>query len=91
MWLPLLTSTAYLNVTPYLQPEKYDSYGAGPILSWLSSGELLDHGRLPVLTILFVLGIVAVDPDAQSSDAGRPDDLRRLARSPTSAVRPSAS
>ncbi len=57
--MPLLTSTAYLNVTPYLQPEKYDSYGAGPILSWLVTGDLLDHGRLPVLTILFFVGVVA--------------------------------
>ena len=59
MWLPFLTQSAFLNATPYLQPEKYDSYGAGPILSWLLTGDLIDHGRLPVLTVLLGLGAVA--------------------------------
>ncbi len=59
MWLPLLTGSAYDNVTPYLQSYKYDSFGAGPILSWLFSGDLFDHGRLPVLTILLGLGALA--------------------------------
>jgi len=59
VWIPLLRGTAYMNATPYLQPEKYDSFGAGPILGWLVTGDLLDHGRLPVLTILLVVGIAA--------------------------------
>ena len=59
MWLPFFTQAAYLNATPYLQPEKYASYGAGPILGWLFSGELLDHARLPVLTLLLAMGVVA--------------------------------
>jgi hypothetical protein len=59
MWLPFLTQSAFLNASPYLQPEKYNSYGAGPILSWLSSGDLLDHGRLPVLTVLLGVGALA--------------------------------
>jgi uncharacterized protein (TIRG00374 family) len=58
MWLPLIQQTAFLNITPYLQAEKYDSFGAGPILGWLVSGDLIDHGRLPVLTGLLALGIV---------------------------------
>jgi hypothetical protein len=36
-------AAAYLSVSPYLQPEKYDSYGAGPILGWLITGDLLDQ------------------------------------------------
>jgi hypothetical protein len=59
MWLPLLTQSAFSNVTPYLQPEKYDSYGAGPILTWLFNGDLLDHGRVPVLTVLLGAGVLA--------------------------------
>jgi hypothetical protein len=59
MWLPFVTETAFLNVSPYLQSYKYDSYGAGPILSWLFTGDLLDHGRLPVLTILLGVGAIA--------------------------------
>jgi len=56
MWLPFFMQSAYVNVTPYLDPQKYDSYGAGPILSWLLTGDLFDHGRLPVLTLLLASG-----------------------------------
>jgi hypothetical protein len=58
MWLPFLLHSAYVNVTPYLDPQKYDSYGAGPILSWLLTGDLLDHGRLPMLTLLLGVGVI---------------------------------
>jgi hypothetical protein len=58
-WLPLIGATAYDNVSPYLQPYKYDSFGAPQILTWLASGDVFDHGRLPVLTILLGLGVVA--------------------------------
>jgi hypothetical protein len=56
MWLPFFMQAAYVNVTPYLDPAKYDSFGAGPILSWLFSGDLFDHGRLPVLSLLLAAG-----------------------------------
>ena len=59
LWYPFLSQTAYAGVSPYLQPEKYDSYGAGAILGWLVTGDLIDHGRLPVITALLTLGIVA--------------------------------
>jgi hypothetical protein len=58
MWLPFFMHAAYVNATPYLDPLKYTSYGAGPILSWLVSGDLFDHGRLPVLTLLAAVGVV---------------------------------
>jgi hypothetical protein len=35
-----------------------DSYGARKVLGWLVSGELFDHGRWPVLTILAGIGLV---------------------------------
>jgi hypothetical protein len=59
MWLPFLTSAAFLDKSPYLNPQMYDSYGAGPILSGLVSGDMLDHGRLPVLTVLLCAGVLA--------------------------------
>jgi hypothetical protein len=55
-WLPFIATTAYANATPYLQPYKYDSFGAPQVLSWLATGELFDHGRLPVLTALLAVG-----------------------------------
>lgn len=59
LWLPFIAQPAFLGASPYLQQEKYDSYGAQQILGWLVTGDLLDHGRLPVITALLALGIVA--------------------------------
>ena len=56
-WVPFITSRQYLSVTPYLQEYKFDSFGAPAILGWLFTGDLFDHGRLPVLTLLLALGI----------------------------------
>ena len=36
-----------------------NSFGARRILSWLATGQLLDKGRLPVLTVLLALGLVS--------------------------------
>src|SRR6202020_153910 len=33
-----------------------NGYGAHQMLAWLVSGQLLDHGRLPVVTVLAALG-----------------------------------
>jgi hypothetical protein len=59
MWLPYVLERAFLNASPYLQPEKYASFGASTILGWLVTGELTDSGRLPVLGALLAIGIVA--------------------------------
>ena len=56
--VPFFTQAGYLNISPYLERPKYDGFGAGAVLGWLASGDLFDHGRLPVLTALFALGIV---------------------------------
>lgn len=59
MWVPFFAQAGYLNASPYLERAKYDSFGAPTILGWLVTGDLLDHGRLPVLTALLAAGIVA--------------------------------
>ncbi|MCU0506209.1 MAG: YfhO family protein, partial [Chloroflexi bacterium] len=59
MWLPFVQTSRYLSASAYLEEWKYDSFGAPEILRWLLSGDLLDHGRLPVLTALLAVGIVA--------------------------------
>ena len=60
MWLPFLAQRAYLNVSqPYLPTWRFDSFGFGQIATWLLSGDLLDHARLPVLTAIFAVGVVA--------------------------------
>jgi len=57
MWLPYVLERGFLNASPYLLQEKYASYGAGTILGWLFTGELTDHGRLPVLAALLAIGV----------------------------------
>ncbi len=57
-WLPFMLFKAYLSASPYEPRWKYDSSGAGTILTWLVNGDLLDYGRLPVLTLLLALGVV---------------------------------
>jgi hypothetical protein len=60
MWLPFLTGRAYLNVSqPYLPQWRFDSFGFGQIATWLVTGDLLDHARLPVLTALLAAGVLA--------------------------------
>lgn len=58
-WLPFLRYGAWLNVSPYLEPEKYDGFGAQRVLGSLVSGQLFDDGRLPVLTVLLAVGLVS--------------------------------
>ncbi len=58
-WLPFILSKVYLGASPYLQRWKYDSFGALAILQRLASGDLFDHGRLPVITALVALGLLA--------------------------------
>jgi Bacterial membrane protein YfhO len=55
--IPFVLYKAYISASPYLQTWKYDSYGANAILSWLLKGDLFDYGRLPVMTLLLVIGI----------------------------------
>jgi hypothetical protein len=35
-----------------------NGYGAGRVLGWLASGQLLDDGRLPVITVFAAIGLV---------------------------------
>jgi hypothetical protein len=54
--LPLVTDGYLINRARFEPAEKFDSYGASQVLSWLFSGEMMDHDRLPVLTLLGVFG-----------------------------------
>lgn len=60
MWLPFLLLRPYLNVSqPYLPQWRFDGFGFGQIATWLATGDLFDHARLPVLTVLVALGVAA--------------------------------
>ena len=54
--LPLALDSAYHAKSLYDESSKFDSHGAKTILTWLLSGSLLDGGRLPVVTVLALIG-----------------------------------
>jgi hypothetical protein len=55
--IPLLQQREWAAVNEQLQHTGLvDGYGARQVLDWLISGQLLDHGRLPVLTVLAAVG-----------------------------------
>ncbi len=54
--LPLFTDGAIINHSRWEPPWKWDSFGATETLKLFFSGELLDHNRLPVLTLLVLAG-----------------------------------
>ena len=56
--VPLLAERSWAAVNQPLQHTGLvDGYGAHQVLVWLISGQLLDHGRLPVITILAAVGL----------------------------------
>jgi len=58
--IPLFRDGAIINHSRWEMPWKWDSFGAGKVLKWLFTGELLDHGRLPVLSLLALAGTAAL-------------------------------
>ena len=53
---PMLIDGSNINHSRWEAAWKWDSFGAGQVLKWLFTGELLDHGRMPVLTLLALAG-----------------------------------
>lgn len=56
--IPLFQDGGIINHSRWELSWKWDSFGAFQVLKWLFTGELLDHGRLPVLSLLALAGIV---------------------------------
>jgi hypothetical protein len=58
--VPLALDSGYLSHSQFTAGSVFaDSYGAGKVLGWLVSGELLDSGRWPVITALALVGTLA--------------------------------
>jgi hypothetical protein len=71
--VPLVTQRKWAAVNEPLQGTGLvNGYGARQVLDWLVSGQLLDHGRLPVVTVFAALGLVlawlawSADADARA-------------------------
>ena len=59
MLVPLLTDAGWTVNDEFSRGTiYYDSFGARKILVWLGTGDLLDRGRLPLITILAGVGLV---------------------------------
>jgi hypothetical protein len=56
--MPILFHDNYHNISYWDPVWKFDSYGAKETIIRLLNGDLLDFGRLPILTILTLLGII---------------------------------
>jgi hypothetical protein len=48
-----------------------NGYGAGHVVDWLASGQLLDHGRLPVLTAFATAGLLRAGARARTDANAR--------------------
>ncbi len=56
--VPMLLDGRMINHSRWEPVWKWDSFGAAAGLKYLFTGELLDHGRLPVLSLLALTGVV---------------------------------
>ena len=58
--LPVIIDRPFLNHSRWEGQWKFDSFGAAAVLKMLLTGELLDHDRPPVLTLLAVVGSLSI-------------------------------
>lgn len=57
--VPVLVFKHWASINEFLAGTPIaNSYGARVVLSWLASGQLLDAGRMPVLTLLAAIGAI---------------------------------
>jgi hypothetical protein len=57
--VPLLVDARWAGLTQFNRGTIFaDSYGAPTILGWLASGRVYDDGRLPVVSLLVLVGVV---------------------------------
>jgi hypothetical protein len=71
--VPLIEQRAWAATNEILRGTGLENgYGAGRVLGWLASGQLLDHGRIPVLTAFAAIGLALAcarwrtDPNARA-------------------------
>ncbi|MBI3939770.1 MAG: YfhO family protein, partial [Acidobacteria bacterium] len=56
---PLLRDAAIVNQSRWEAVWKWDSFGLNQVLKLLLTGDLLDYGRLPVLSLLALAGVLS--------------------------------
>jgi hypothetical protein len=74
LWVtvPLLVDTKWVAANEFQVGTFWDdSYGARKILGWLVSGQIYDHGRFPIVTVLVGIGLVACLVRARKDERAR--------------------
>ncbi len=70
--VPLIEQRAWAATNQVLQGTGLvNGYGAGRVLGWLVSGQLLDHGRIPILTAFAAVGLVLACVRWRTDPGGR--------------------
>jgi Bacterial membrane protein YfhO len=70
--VPLIEQRAWAATNQVLRGTGLvNGYGAGRVLGWLGSGQLLDHGRLPILTFFAAVGLALAVARWRSDPRGR--------------------
>jgi uncharacterized membrane protein len=73
--LPIITDGPFINRSRWEPLWKWDSFGAKEVLGLTATGDLLDAKRLPVLTLLALIGAIAAWRVLRR-DTPRRDDAR---------------
>lgn len=56
--VPLITEAGYSNLSEFNQNTFWlNSWGAPQVFSWLVTGQIFDHGRFPIVSLLVALGM----------------------------------
>jgi len=69
--IPLLSTYRYAGGWPWGGEERWQGYGLGKLLAELLSGNILDQGQLPFLTVALVLGLAIAASSWRKKPEGR--------------------
>ncbi len=75
--VPALMDSPLVNHSRWEPAWKWDSFGATRVMGQLVSGELMDFGRLPVLTLLVLLGALTCIIRGRRGTSRIPADIPR--------------
>jgi hypothetical protein len=72
VFVPALEGMPFVNVNAFERGTYwFDSYGPHQVMSWLVRGEVFDHDRLPVVSLLVLVGAIVCATRARRHEAAR--------------------
>jgi hypothetical protein len=67
--MPMLLDGKIINHSRWEPVWKWESFGAGRVMQLLFTGDILDHDRLPIMTLLAVVGLIVYFRDRAPGDS----------------------